>query len=153
MALFYPDYQIAPGWNNYGGLQSIESITPPDDRPFPYPAGFFRFNPGELKTRSDGTFYFAGFPVTEWVFSYLSKRQVRYTQERYCNGGYSGMVTIKTRTDDPDFYQIYNAVMLLPKPSDAQRRGRVWVDYVIRFTRLTAIGAAFDDSFSLAYES
>lgn len=153
MTLWYPDYKLAPNWDNFGDLATLEGTEAPDGLLFPYPNAYFKYSPGEVRTRADGTYHYVGFPYTDWGYSYLTKSQVRYIQDTYCNGGYSGKVTVQTRTDDPDFYQIFNAVLLLPKHSDSSRRGKVFVDYALRFARLIPIGAAFDDGFSLGFES
>lgn len=135
---FY-DYRIAAGNNNAAGLVNIESITPTSDKPFSAPNNFGQFDPGQFRIRADGKVYVAGFGVASWVFSAMTKAQYRYLMETYCNNSYSGLVTIRTRTDDPDTYANYNAVMILPKLPEMRKVTSGFADCSVRFMRLESI--------------
>lgn len=135
---FY-DYRIAAGWNvALGSLINVEAITPSGEPTFKAPDVFGRYDPGVLKIRGDGTGYHSGFGMITWYFAGLTRGQFRYLQETYCSNGYWGKVTIYTRLDTPGTYTRYNAVMLLPKLSDSQKRSAAWQDIYIRMTRLAA---------------
>lgn len=139
MAIWYPDIKIAAGNNNAAGLVAIESITPSSDRPFYAPQSYGSYSPGEARVRADGTVTFSGFAAVEWRFSVLTLRQFAYLQDTYCAGGWSGLVTIRTRTDDPATYANYNAVMVLPTFDDVNRQFKAFRDVTVRFNRLVAL--------------
>ncbi len=136
----WQEYAIAAGWNNTALLKTIESITPPSDRPF-YPVnGYSSFNPGAIRIRGDGSIYLAGYPSCGWRFSAMTRKQYQYLMSTYTVGGnsYSGKVTIRTRKDDGTFAN-YNAVLLLPILPEVQRVLKLYRDVEIRFSRLVAI--------------
>lgn len=137
--VWYPALAIAAGYNNAVNLAAIEAITPPGDRPFFTPRAFGLFDPGQFRIRGDGTVYTAGYPTAQWLFSAITQAQVRYLMETYCANGYSGKVTIRTRTDDPDTYTNYNAVLLLPKLSESDKKFAKFRNYGMTFVRLVAI--------------
>jgi hypothetical protein len=131
-------YKIAAGHNNAGSLVNIESITPSGDRHFFPPEGFNNFNPGQANIRGDGLIGRSGSPSCFWVFSAMTRKQVAYLRTTYCNGGYSGFVTIATRPDTIA-YANYNAVMILPDPDATNRHFLGYEDYRIQFTQLVAL--------------
>lgn len=134
---FY-DYRIAAGFNNAVGLVNVEKIAIAGERGF-IMQNYGHFNPGAFKVRGDGTLFLSGFGSTSWIFEAITKNQFRYLQETYCNNGYSGKVTIRTRTDDPDVYANYNAIMILPKLPDLRKVTSGFADNRVTFTRLVAI--------------
>jgi hypothetical protein len=136
MPLF--EYKIAAGYNNTAGLVNIESITPGGSVPFVPPVGMDGYSAGTRRVRGDGTDYIAGYASTAWQFSLLYWAQLDYLADTYCAGGWSGKVTIRTRTGRA-VYANYNAVIKLPMPSESQRLFIVWRDVVVRFVRLVAI--------------
>jgi len=136
---WYPQLAIAAGYNNAIALAAIEAITPPGDRPFVAPRALGLYDPGQFRIRGDGTLYTAGFASAQWLFSAITQLQVRYLMETYCANGYSGKVTVSTRTDDPDSYANYNAVMLLPKLSESDKKFARFRNYAATFTRMTAL--------------
>lgn len=139
MTVWQPFLQLAVGYNNAAGLVALQSITPTNDKPF-YPIqNYGTFDPGQFRTREDGTLYVAGYASAQFVFNVITRRQVEYLQDTYCATSWSGKVTVKMRTDDPDTYANYNAILLLTKLSEATRRQKVFVDYVVSFTRMEAI--------------
>ena len=135
---WFPSLAIAAGYNNSIALAAIEAITPPGDKPFLTPRALGLYDPGAFRIRGDGTLYTAGYPTAQWLWSAISQAQVRYLMETYCNNGYSGKVTFSTRTDDPDVYTIYNAVLLLPKLSESDKRYKFFRNYTATFARLAA---------------
>lgn len=138
MALY--SYQIAAGNNNAAGLTNIEDITPSGDEAFLAPDGIGKYRPGATaQIRGDGTIVWAGYPSTSWEFSYLTLAQIRYLQTTYCSNGYSGLVTIRTHTDNNETYANFNAVMILPVLPDTPLLYPVITNYSIRFTRMVAL--------------
>lgn len=132
-------YKLAAGYNNAAGLVNIESITPSGDKAFYPPQGVGAYDPGQFRIRGDGTVYVSGFAATEWLFSKITRAQVRYLQTTYCNSGWSGKVTVATKTDNINTYANFNAVMVLTKLPESQRNFTIYRDYVVRFTRMEAI--------------
>lgn len=138
--IFQPDYQIAVGNNNTAGLVAIESITPAGDtRNFQPVRAFWDYDPGVRKVRADGTDYFAGYAVHGWTCAVLTKLQWQYLKDTYCNGGYSGAVTIRTRFGQPNTYANFNAVLRIPKESETGQAGPFYRDVRLLFTRLVAL--------------
>jgi hypothetical protein len=115
MVLYDSELQIAAGHNNAAGLQSIESITATGDtKPFSSPTAWFNYKPGEFKQRTDQTLYIRGKQSTAWNFTYMTKNQLVYLQDTYCNSLYDGNVTIRTRLRDNGAYLNMNARMIVP---------------------------------------
>lgn len=138
MAIY--DYRIGAGHNlPLGSLTNIEDITPPSDVSFYAPDSLGFYDPGQMRVRGDGSFMIAGFPKTEWRWRSITRAQVRYLQETYCGGGYSGTVTIYTTTDDEATYTRHNSTMLLPKLPDSGKNFTRYTNYVVRHTRLVAL--------------
>jgi hypothetical protein len=132
-------YKIVAGANNAGNLVNIETITATgDSAPFYPPEAYSSYDPGQANIRGDGTVYLAGFGRARWHFKKLTRAQWSYLQSTYCSGGYSGAVTIATRTGSTS-YANFSAILILPKPSDMQRNFVVWTDVDILFTRLVAL--------------
>lgn len=137
--VFQSEYQLAAGNNNAGGLVTIEGVVPSGGRPFPPLRMYGTYSEGVRKVRSTGTLFTSGFNTVAWSWSALTKGQFRYLQETYCSDGYSGLVTVRTQTDDPGVYANYNAIMTLPEHTSSRRRGPFFVDVVVVFSRLEAI--------------
>lgn len=139
----YYDYRIAA---NYGvalvSLTNIENITPSSDRAFFYPKASPFYNPGDFKIRGDGKTYISGAPSIEWEFSILTRGQYLYLKTTYCAGGYSGFVTIYTRTGGTA-YARYNAIIQVPKEADIENQWEMgavaYKEAKIKFTRLVAL--------------
>lgn len=132
-------YSIKAGWNQaLVDLVNIEDIVPSGDVAFYPPEGFSSYQAGQLKVRGDGTEYIAGYGMTVWQFGVLTRKQWEYLSTTYCAGGWSGKVTIYTRTGKTA-YARYNAVMHLPQPAELRRRFLYFEDVPIRFTRLEAL--------------
>lgn len=132
-------YQIAAGNNNAAGLVNFETITPSGEPHFLAPQNFGHFDPGSFRIRGDGTVYIAGFGSTSWIIEAITKGQFRYLQTTYCGNSYSGLVTIRTRTDIVSTYSNFNAVMRLPKLEEMRKVTSGFADCRIRFDRLVAI--------------
>ena len=143
----YPSYQLAAGNNNAAALSPIEYILATYDtaRPgFPAipPRAWGRYDPGTIKVRGNGLLFFAGFATAEWPLGFITRVQARGLMVNYASSGYSGLVTVKTRTDNAASYANYNAVMILPKLSDLRPDQVKWdgyTDYIIRFVRMVAL--------------
>lgn len=135
-------YALGAGHNlPLGSLVNIETIVPGSSVAFYPPSAYGAFNPGEFIIRQDDLIYQSGFPVCQWAWvgnpqGKMTWEQARYLQDTYCNGGYSGFVTIYTQTDDPGMYQRFNATMKLTKLTDAGRNFTNFGQYTITFTQL-----------------
>lgn len=137
MIIRYPNYKLAAGWNNAGSLSSIESIIAIEGV---FPAPYGTYNPGVRKIRGDGTLYIAGSPSCQWPFAVVpSYAKHKALMTTYCNGGYSGKVTVATRTDDSATYSNFNAIMTLPFLTEVRTEPGQYQDYIITFTRMVAI--------------
>lgn len=136
----WQEYALAYGNNNAASLQSIESITPSGDRGFVAVQGYSSYDEGIVNVRQDGLIYISGYPTAAWVFSALTRKQYQYLQSNYTVGGtsLSGYVTVRTRKEDGTFAN-FNAVLLLPKLPELNRRRKLYQDVTIRFVRLVAI--------------
>jgi hypothetical protein len=141
--VWYPEYKIAVGWDNVAGLTTLEGLTVTDDiQPFIYPKGVKQFDAGIRKTRADGTDYFVGWGSTRWVFGVLTWRQWAYIKQTFCAGGYSGNVTVRTRTSGLT-YANFNAVLKLPKEIElSDTSAPVIADVVWTFAHLREIPPA-----------
>lgn len=132
------DYKIAAGYNEAGTLAAITGIIPTDDQVFLEPLGFGFYSAGEFRPRADGLRYLAGFGSTKWIFSALTPAQYAYLRTTYCNGGYSGKVTIRTPTGTTTWAN-FNAVMQLPMPNEMQWSSGVWENVTVQFNRMVAL--------------
>lgn len=140
MTNWQPDLQLAAGNNNAAGLVAIQTITPTGaGQVFPPILNYGEYDRGERLTLADGSDFWRGYPAARWIFQVLPWLHARYLQETYCSNNYSGLVTVRLRTDDPDTYANFNAVMKLPKLIDLGRRRKVFIDYIVTFTKLEAI--------------
>lgn len=138
--VWYPEYKIAPGWNNVAGLVSIEGLAVPEDRfAFTHPKGIKQFSPGIRKTRADGSDYFVGHPSTRWIFGVMTWKQWSYAKDTFCASKYSGQVTIRTRTTGLE-YKNFNAVLKLPTELELPDSSVPMIpDVVWTFTQLSEI--------------
>lgn len=139
MPIFYPDLKIAANWNNAAGLAAWESITPSSDRAFFAPRIFGTYDPGSRRIGTDGLDTFAGYGSVDLLWEAITKLQERYLRETYCSNGYNGKVTVRLRTDDPDTYANYNAILKLPKLNESANRFNAWQNYRARLIKLVAL--------------
>lgn len=132
------DYQIASGWDQEANFDNVEDILPEyaTHQSF-FPKGRGNFDDGTLRIRADGQIYTTGFAGFNWPVDILTYAQWAYLQTNYCTGGtgYSGKVTVRTRLIGGT-YANYNAIMILPKPPDEDKRWIAMRNVVIRFTRV-----------------
>jgi hypothetical protein len=138
MAIY--QYQLASGHDNEAGFQNVEDIIPKyrNQKSF-YPRGRPKLDEGVLRMRADGTVYFTGHHNFTWPVDFLSYAQWSYFQTNYCTGGtgLSGKVTVSTRLPAGG-YTNYNAVMILPKMSEADVNYGGLVNTEIRFVHAEA---------------
>ncbi|GIV50521.1 MAG: hypothetical protein KatS3mg038_1042 [Candidatus Kapaibacterium sp.] len=135
------DYRIAAGHNvPLASLVNIETIVPAGDVAFYPPRAFGTYNAGNIRVRADGRLYFAGYPSIRWDFGLMTRAQFLYLQTTYCNGGYSGPVTIYTRLDRHDEYKRCNAIMVLPQLADLDNSGLTrFLSVGVKMTRLEVL--------------
>lgn len=136
--IYQPNIQIAVGNNNTAGLVAWESLTA-DSVSFLPVRQFGTYDIGERKTRLNGRPYFAGDSKVQFLAGAITLAQYYYLKTTYCAGGYSGLVTINVRLDDPATYADYNAVMILAKESELTYRYNAYQDVIIDFIDLEAI--------------
>lgn len=135
MSYLYPDYKLGAGWNNPSPV-SIESITPMGGTAFEAPRGIGQYNPGKRVLLANFTEYVSGFPYAYWEWNFITRVQFDYLQSTYCGGGYSGLVTVKTRVGNSASYDTFNATMLLPDPDKTKPE---WPDRIVDY-RVMFIG-------------
>jgi len=136
--IYQSNLQIAVGNNNTAGLVAWESLTA-DSKTFLPVRSFATYDIGERKTRLTGRPYFSGVARVQFLASAITLAQYKYLKTTYCAGGYSGLVTIKVRTDDPVTYANYNATMILAKESELEYRYNAYEGVVIDFIDLEVI--------------
>ena len=135
----YPNSKIAASYDNSGALVAWESIVPTGGTRFFAPVLYGNFDPGQEDTLTDGNAYFEGYAVINGSFGALTQVQLYYLQTTYCNSGYSGPVTIECRTESPNNYLTFNAVLRLTKLSESQKKSMAYENYKFLFTRLRPI--------------
>lgn len=112
--IYNSEYSIATGHDNEAGFTVWEAITVNSRNMLPV-SKFGEYDPGEFKQRNNGTYYQRGSDNLTWIINGMFFDQYRYLMETYCSNAYSGLVTIRTLTDDPDTYANKNATLHLPK--------------------------------------
>lgn len=112
------DYRIAAGHNiALVSLARISTIKPTGDTNYFYnPVAIGNFDPGNPNVRGDGLLSFNGFPSVAWLFPVMTRLQLAYARTTWCNGGWSGFVTIYSTNGDTT-YARYNANLLLSLPN------------------------------------
>lgn len=139
MALFEL-YAVAAAFNNYS-LTNLVTVKPTgDNRYFCFPEGYANFTPGVRKRRLNSRLFYAGYPMTYWLFGILTRFQYEYLRDTYCGGLYDGEVTVLTRTDRVA-YSYYNAILEIPELTSVQRHFRVFEDFPIKLLHLIEIDA------------
>jgi hypothetical protein len=94
------------------------------------------YNIGDVRTRLNGRPYFAGVSSVQFISDVMTIAQFKYLKTTYCGNGYSGLVTINVRLDDPATYAEYDATLILPKESDLTYRQSVFLDVIWTFIDL-----------------
>lgn len=146
--LWFPEYQLAAGNNNAAGLTAIETIlagygTIQNSFPAVPPAAWGRYSKSNVASvRPNGRLFFRGFPSADWPLGFILWAQIEGLRTNYCGGGYSGLVTLRTRTDTHDTYSNFNGVLTLKQLADYpanQVRSTGIQDYVLTFSRMVAL--------------
>ena len=139
MTIPFTDYRIGSGHDlPLIDLEYVELLVDAAGYRLPPPRALFQYTPGEYRIRADGEVYTAGYPSVVWLFTGLRVSGAAYLQTAFCGGGWSGKVTVYTRTVDRTFAR-YNAVMILPSPDEVEQRGGILARYPVRLTRLEAL--------------
>jgi hypothetical protein len=134
----FQDYKIAAGYDNAGGLVNIGTIIPASNILFPEPIARPNYTPGQRNVRGDGRLYMNGSASQIWLMTRITFAQWDYAKETWCEGGYSGFVTIRTRYVVKT-YSNYNAVLTLLSESELDGDGIGYKNVPFTFTRLRAI--------------
>jgi hypothetical protein len=138
-------YAIGAGWNvALVSLTNVELIRPTGERYLYPPQSFGTYDPGIFRVRGDGSVTTSGKPFLLWRWTgqpggRLTYGQARHIQTTYAAGGWSGKVTIYTKTTNSAAYERYNAMIILPKFSEAEPNFRVFTRFDIRMTQLAAL--------------
>ena len=136
----YPLSEVAPGYNNTGGLVPWESIVV-NNVPFFAPIIYGSYSPGEEFIRADGTSYWMGFPaVTKGMFSAATQEQIYYVLGTLLGGNYSAPMTLKCRLEDPTNYKIINTIFRLSPNDKNSKKSMAWEKYGFMLTRIVVIG-------------
>lgn len=134
------DYRIAAGNNvALGSLVRLHSIRPTGDTHYFYdPIAIGNFDPGNPNVRGDGLLAFNGFPSVVWLIKVMTRIQLAYARTTWCNGGWSGPVTIYSTNGDTT-YARYNANLLLSLPNQFDGSFYANKDVKMVMTQLVAI--------------
>jgi len=133
-------YAIAAGNNvALGSLVNIETIKPGGDTHYFYaPKAIGFYDPGQPNVRGDGLYSFNGFASVMWRFLVMTRLQLAYARTTWCNGGWSGPVTIYTTTGGVT-YARYNANLLISLPNTFDGSFFANKDVKLAFTGLVAL--------------
>lgn len=136
MAVVHQQYKIAAGYNvAANSLVNIESISV-SGKKFVALRSFGTHDPGILRILGDGTDYPAGYKYVEWIFAGVTFEQYLYLKTTYASGGYRGKVTINVKIDDINTYVRRNAIIVLPKESELEKKLNAFSVVKIGFTRV-----------------
>lgn len=120
-------------------LVNWETITPGGTVPFSPVKAWGNYTKGVKRVRQDGMLYIAGDDSLGWLWTGVYHKQFAYVMTTYCNGGYTGKVTIYTITETPDTYARFNAILTLPLLSELDWQGRATRTVSLLFSRLAAL--------------
>lgn len=136
MIIRYPELKLAAGHNQAGSLASIETLLAIEGlHPFPY--GTYRR--GNRKLYPNGMVYNSGFSSFQWPFAVMMWAKHPYMMTTFCNGGESGLVTVRTNAETQGTYANYNATMVLPQLPEVRTDSQRFEDYIIQFINVVAI--------------
>ena len=139
-APIYPLSKIAANYNNTLGLVAWETIlVTGDTQAFFPPVVYGGYSVGQERVRGDGTSYFSGRKVAHGQFGVITQNQFYYLQVTYCNGGYTGFVTVEIRTEDPNNYHTWNAILKLPQWSEVKKQSQAISPFPFLLRRLQFI--------------
>jgi hypothetical protein len=114
MATITPNYQLAAGNNNAGGLTALTSITDTNSVPFVMPRGKGSRNRGVKRDRLNSTQATVGKDSITWLFTAMTLDQYNLLLTTY-----EGLVTVKISLTSTT-YANYNAVMVVPDEEDLE---------------------------------
>ena len=108
MATITPDYRLAAGHDNPGGLTRLDELSDGDGVRFVMPRGLPYRNRGQRRFRTDGSVARIGHDQTQWLFQVMTIAQYRYMLDNY-----EGLVTIRHPLSQTTFAN-YNAALWWP---------------------------------------
>lgn len=134
--IFRLGHKIAAGWNQAGSLAYIEdAVVWYQGKPL-----IIRsrggWDEGIERDRADKLSTITGFQIFEWAAPVMGANQYDNLQDTYTVGGTSlrGKVTVRTRSiNDDDTFANYNAVLVLPKRKDLERKFDAYLNVKLRF--------------------
>lgn len=132
MAQIIPDYQIAAGNNNAGGLTLVTSLTDSNSVNFVMPRGLPFRTRGDLRFRVDGTAGRVGKNSTQWISSVMTVDQYATVLSTY-----EGLVTIRIALTSFSFAN-YNAVLRMPDEIDLE-----YIPGIVRMNLTGNVGAGY----------
>jgi len=117
-----PLYGLAAGFDAYDYQRiNLEGYDPSaGGGAFQALRAYGTHSPGQVIIRGNQTVSFAGFPSVQWIQAFVDYANERWAMDTFCNGGYSGNVTVWTTTETPNVIEKWNAVLRLPALSGTQ---------------------------------
>ena len=127
MPIITPNYQIAAGNNNAGGLVRIDALSDANGVRFVMPRGVMNRNRGLRRFRLNNTAARVGKDSTFWISGGMTVMQYAYVLATY-----EGLVTVKLALTGVTFAN-YNATLWMPDEEE------------LEYVRL--VGASHDEGF------
>lgn len=117
-------HKIAVGHDNPGGLTLFTALETDSGYRLPPVRVVGSYDPGELEMRGDFSLTVAGIAMAMLQWDIWEEPDA-YTMFKtdYCNGGYSGPVTVEIPTNLPGTYVQFNAMLHLPKENEMNFEG------------------------------
>jgi hypothetical protein len=135
----YINSKIAPGYNNSGGLQTWEAITPAGSIPFIAPVVYGSYLLGKEQVNTDGTYYYSGFASTKPVFGYVTQEQFYYIYHTLNSDSFWSKVTAELRFINPSVYGIFNTILKIEQLQSQTKKGMAFDQFKVTYTRLDQI--------------
>jgi len=127
----FQSYAIAAGYNvALNSLVNIERIKPNGDTKYFYgPKAMGFYSPGAPNVRGDGLLSFNGSAKVDWLFDVMTRLQLDYARTTWCNGGWSGYVTIYTTLGGLTYSRCNANLIIMPESYD----GEFFADRKVKF--------------------
>lgn len=123
-------YQLAEGHDNIAGYEIIEGVDVSNE-PIYHASSLGTFATGREIVTLDSVVHDDGFDQFEWTFAAMTPAQFKYIKDTFLDGARSGLVTVRTKTND-DVWVDRNATLTLPRlPSRTLEK---YSDVVLSFT-------------------
>ena len=120
MSVIVPDYQLAAGHDNAGGLTPVDEIADSNGVTLVMPRGLPFRGRGQVRTRLDGTTGRIGFNSTQWLSGVMTVDQLSTIYSTY-----EGLVTIRIALTLTTFAN-YNAVLRMPDEAELEYLANIY---------------------------